>query len=1294
MVYADADAADVLTTVECENMQLSPSYVANGAAANNFVEETGADASYSGGRLIKTAKVGATLTYTFAGTGLEFVTKTGPGAAMVQLELFAGETAGETALVDTKVDLYSATARFKQTVYSKRDLADGTYTLRMTALQEKNSAASAYNYNFDCVHFYSPASAGELKQSPGNTSYYLDSAASAGGDGLSPERAWNTLDSPNQMRFAPGDKLLIAADSVFLGQLYPKGSGSAAAPIVIDRYGEGQKPLIDGNGRYGPTPAYGANGPFGEAGSAVYLLNSQYWEINNLRVRNWDESTANRERSGIRVEASGGGVYSHIYIRDCDVYDVRGYRGQDSIWNEGSFYGARTTHRTGGINFCSYTARDPSDETVIIDSEPTIFNDILVEDNTVINCDANGITTTNVKGPLDDRDYRHTNVVIRGNYIHDVQRSGIIPIYTSGVLAEYNKIDKFQQTTEGYGCGIWNDRGNDMLYQYNEICNGQNTYDGMAFNFDDMTEDGVIQYNYTHNNVGGGVMLHVRTGSYNRNNVVRYNLSVNDTCNFSAHQAMIVAVGENATTKIEDAEVYNNTFINSNDVYPVYMGDEVIYTNNIFHLTHPNTANRANAYSTVGVNSIFQNNLFSGVHAKDEPTGNGNRSVADVGFHDTLNGTESQETALAAAKLITGSPAIGAGIPVSGAPAEDLYGNALGNPPNVGAYAGETVGGSRLFVDLQAQAGGTVSGGGFVELEQPATLTATAHQGYAFTGWYQGEELASAENPYTFTVTESVQLTARFQKLPGTFTTTVVEAEDCELAPTLGGNAATGFAKDADTASHGGGHLRTSVEGATVTLNFTGRAVRFYTKQGPGAGKISVSIDGEDCGEVDLYSGSAIFQTMVFEKTGLTDAAHVLVMTTLPASSRNPSCTTDTPMLNFDYFEITAYEPNPDPTLAFEQLRELITEAEGLAESDFATEEEWNTLQAAISGVKAILENIESTEMDYISARDALAAAMGSHYNPSAPDGGTVIMPDLKNIEGAADTEILIPVTVSGIGSEYRSLEGIVTIPEELDLVAVEDSGKLSGGSLNAGGVAGGKLRFAYINTQQDSTLTMLDDDAVLFSLRLKLNREVAAGSQLNVILDSLTAKSSEDGVYKAVPFDVTKAVSNITISEGDDTGITAVATELYTGDGVDLIPADKKAVSIVFTGITNEQDVKFGEIQLYYNVQRSERTNQVVYVGLVDTSTTLDALRDSEGYTIADSGVQNVAFGKTNDQANIDAQDALNILDAWLRKNPAETDKQILSMNVTSDERIDTTDVLAVVDHFVNGRDFEVVVK
>src|SRR5699024_9132141 len=142
--------------------------------------------------------------------------------------------------------------------------------------------------------------------------------------------------------------------------------------------------------------------------------------------------------------------YHHIYIRNCEISDIRGYNGQDSIWdvvpeNGGTtFYGARNTHRTGGINIVSYTKRDTSGglgtACAILDDQPTIFDDVLIEDNTIENCHANGITTHNVRGELDDKAYRHTHVVIRGNEIRNVQRAGIVPLYTSGALVEHNLV--------------------------------------------------------------------------------------------------------------------------------------------------------------------------------------------------------------------------------------------------------------------------------------------------------------------------------------------------------------------------------------------------------------------------------------------------------------------------------------------------------------------------------------------------------------------------------------------------------------------------------------------------------------------------------------------------------------------------------------------------------------------------------------------------------------------------------------------------------------------------------------
>ena len=570
-----------------------------------------------------------------------------------------------------------------------------------------------------------PAVAGNSQAQPKKdtsygTTYYLDaSIGKTDGDGLTPANAFDSLEDINANTFQPGDQILIKAGTQYTGTLWPKGSGCEGYPIVIDMYGEGDKPLIDGNGAYFMPQVKDWQGPFtGETGdqigAAVYLYNQEYIEINNLEVKNQGDNV-NRDRSGIRVEGYDYGVIDHIYIRNCYVHDVRGYNGQDDIYpvvptnpdgsptdgftdedqtnpnTTNTFWGARTTHRTGGINFVTYTARLPEsknefnvpvqelDETKQI----TTFNDILIENNTVENCQANGITTTNVKGTLDDVAFRHTNVVIRGNDIHNVTRSGIIPIYTNGVLVEYNKVDTFQSTYEGYGCGIWCDRANGMVFQYNEVCNGVNGNDGMAFNLDDMTRDGVIQYNYTHDNYGGGYMLHVRQNSYNRNNTIRFNLSVNDSGVFTAHNAQIVAVGETSTTKLESAKVYNNTFLSNKDCHAVYQGDEVDYTNNIWYFTNSAVANRKDCFYP-GANSSFDNNVYIGCVA---PT-DANQHTDDpqfVGGSNLFGLTRDQ--ALVNASLTANSPYVGAGVAVDNNGGQDILGGSL-DTLNLGAIAG------------------------------------------------------------------------------------------------------------------------------------------------------------------------------------------------------------------------------------------------------------------------------------------------------------------------------------------------------------------------------------------------------------------------------------------------------------------------------------------------------------------------------------------------------------------------------------------------------------------------------
>lgn len=71
-----------------------------------------------------------------------------------------------------------------------------------------------------------------------------------------------------------------------------------------------------------------------------------------------------------------------------------------------------------------------------------------------------------------------------------------------------------------------------------------------------------------------------------------------------------------------------------------------------------------------------------------------------------------------------------------------------------------------IAVSADPQIGGQVSGGGMIEEGQSCTVAAVATSPYAFTGWYENNQLVSSQASYTFTVMNARNLVARFAQVP------------------------------------------------------------------------------------------------------------------------------------------------------------------------------------------------------------------------------------------------------------------------------------------------------------------------------------------------------------------------------------------------------------------------------------------------------------------------------------------------------------------------------------------------
>lgn len=329
--------------------------------------------------------------------------------------------------------------------------------------------------------------------------FYVDSqTGSDQATGRSHETAWKSLDAVNGRVFKPGDRILFKAGSLLRGQLKPQGSGSLVdgkpTPIVIDRYGDGPRPRIDGRGVMPAT---------------VHLFNVEYWELRNLEITNQGENRQPRRR-GVLVEIEDFGTAHHIQLHDLSIHDVNG----SLVKKQGG--GSAIMWQNRGRRMRSR------------------FDGLLIEGCHLARCERNGINASGYTRRSDW--YPSLNVVIRNNLLEQIPGDGIVPIGCDGAVIEHNRMrDCPRLLPEGEAAaGIWPWSSDNTVIQYNEVSDHKAPWDAQGFDSDWNCRHTLIQYNYSHDNEGGFLLICNNGGRsmpYNIGNVgtvVRYNVSVND----------------------------------------------------------------------------------------------------------------------------------------------------------------------------------------------------------------------------------------------------------------------------------------------------------------------------------------------------------------------------------------------------------------------------------------------------------------------------------------------------------------------------------------------------------------------------------------------------------------------------------------------------------------------------------------------------------------------------------------------------------------------------------------------
>lgn len=521
-----------------------------------------------------------------------------------------------------------------------------------------------------------------------SSSIYVSSVSgNDSNNGLTPETALQSLGKVNSMKLLPGDSILFKAGETFVGKLLIQNeSGSDEAPILFSNYGEGDFPLLNGDGYL----------------STIHVVNSEYLHFSNLEIKN-DGGPAKpgdpeNLRYGMYFENSftDGTFFSHYRIDNLtfrNIYPTIEVTEDDN---------------TGVNAHAIITSGSWGDET-----NPTRFNDMQIE-----NC-------------LFTRTARHAtvfkainNLVIKNNLFEHVGGAGmVIGNGCTNILVEKNITDHTGSSIDnrmaGRGSGIWCFHSKNLTVQYNHFMYASGIHDSYGMHIDIGNRNVVYQYNYSVGNEGGFVEI---LGE-NVNVGYRYNLSIADgwrkrgnrhgqifwlagwsgdpknpvgsdsifVYNNSIYVPDTITPGIWIENVSKNARIYNNIIHAENEFGPVVIKNDADYNDfdhNIWYGNIPELDEDGESYR--GANALTSNPLFT-----DEPV------IDSLGFI-----------------LQNGSPAFDSGkliynVAISG-PFDyfhnnggvDYYGNAVSTstPSNIGAFNGDGIAVS-IYEDFKAEQG-------------------------------------------------------------------------------------------------------------------------------------------------------------------------------------------------------------------------------------------------------------------------------------------------------------------------------------------------------------------------------------------------------------------------------------------------------------------------------------------------------------------------------------------------------------------------------------------------------------
>ena len=484
--------------------------------------------------------------------------------------------------------------------------------------------------------------------------YYVDSSVTdSGNDGLSPENAFVSVESLQNLTLNPGDSILFKAGGIFnCENLTLTCSGTKELPIVISSYGEGERPLL--------TTVNKAD--------ILRLYDCSYVTVSNLEI----------------TAPNGGGIWIDTYTKESEGITIDNIKFHD-IQNTIATSRDNLTYGPSYARACVVVKGLPANSRYAV-------NDLTITNCEMYDC-GNGISVwgswNDEQQPwCDEEDIDpvfNEGVYISDCYFHDMDAEALIIGMCDGAICENCRcIDCCQNDginddgTTFCNAAMWFWGSVNSKIRYCEIAGQKTLTDGMTCDFDSYTHYCTYEYIYSHDNVH--FVANCPQHSGHKGNTIRYCLSVND--NLKSNNLSQYCYDSNEY----GLKFYNNTIINPGEtiiegVREGYICDNIFYGDFTasFRSGRKKVNDETNEKFVDKFTGTIKNNCFFGTCI---PSCAEDNYICDPGFVGT------DFTNPDSFKLKKGSKLIGKGITVLNEKSKDIYGNEISGSANIGCYAG------------------------------------------------------------------------------------------------------------------------------------------------------------------------------------------------------------------------------------------------------------------------------------------------------------------------------------------------------------------------------------------------------------------------------------------------------------------------------------------------------------------------------------------------------------------------------------------------------------------------------